>query len=250
MFTNNSMGCGISFVWKGVGDFYTHSYLWKYVWIPLLIVLALYSGVFWYISAYAIPQLQQAISDKLSGSFFQFLESFAHWLVPFLVWGGFLAVAGFGSATLLELIGALFFPKMVREYERKELGIESPKLPLMTDLRNALHACIYSVGTCLILVALSILHFFWPIAGFFIMAFVIGYRYAVVYSSEAAFNRGFQIFQINYIFKKRRMMLYGFGFTTFICFQIPFVALFLAPGFVLGGTRMLHKVCEDVPYTD
>jgi len=91
------------------------------------------------------------------------------------------------------------------------------------------------------------LYVFFFIAGFFLpviaplaMTLLIGYRYAVIYTSEAVFNSGRRLSDVAELYAGRRGLLYGFGTVAFLLFLVPLLPIFFIPGLVIGGTLMYH----------
>ena len=72
------------------------------------------------------------------------------------------------------------------------------------------------------------------------MIFVIGFRYAVIYTSEAAFNSGHELGDIPALYRGRSGLLYGFGAVAFLLFLVPLLPILLIPGLVIGGTLLYH----------
>ena len=129
---------------------------------------------------------------------------------------------------------------MVRYYETEVLHCQIVKLSITRELTNLLSCGFFSTMTLVIYLLLFCAGFFIPIIVPLLMILFIGYRYAVIYTSEAVFNAGHRLGEISALYNRRSGLLYGFGSVAFLIFLVPLLPIFLIPGMVIGGTLMYH----------
>lgn len=236
----NNFGTGINFVFAGIGEFFRHKVLWKYAAIPFVVTLVLYTALFYWGIYIFLPQIIQSMENFFTGRWFEFIYSTCRIVTTISFYLIFFALTLFFAANVFEVSGSLFFSRMVRCYEKNILGKKVEILPWHREVRNVLECILFSTGTLLIYLLLILIGFFLPGIGFVITIPIVGYRYATTYCSEAIFNRGYLLRDTGILFDGKRGLLYGFGSMVFLLFLIPFVPIFLIPGFVIGGTLLYH----------
>lgn len=231
---------GAAWAFRGIGVFFRHPRLWRFVAVPLVLVLAVYVWLFYMALAVWLPPLLSGVRDFFTGSWFEFLYRWTEWLITAGFYLFLVLVTAFTAGNLFELLGSFCFSRMVRDYETKILHCEIKKLSLAEELSNLLACGIFSTVTLILCFALFIAGFFLPVAAPLAAIPFIGYRYAVIYASEAAFNDGRRLSEVPILFQGRNGLLYGFGSVTFLMFLVPVLPIFLIPGLVIGGTMMYH----------
>ena len=235
---------GVYFVFVGIGEFFQHRILWKYVVIPFLFTLALYTLLFYWTLGVFLPEFLSGMENIFAGHWFEFLYTTCKVLIitTYLI---LLALTAFFAANVFEISGNWFFARMVRCYQREVLKEKVEKLTWQREWRNFNDCVLFSTGTLLLYMFLIVLSFFLPVLGPIITIPLIGFRYAKTYCSEAIFNRGLLLRNTKFFFKERNGLLFGFGSTVFLLFLIPFSVMFLIPGFVIGGTMLCHHLEEN-----
>lgn len=236
----SNFNCGIDYAVAGIGDFYRNPFLWKYVVVPWLVLSVLYISTFTAICRYLTPYISEKITQVLSGSIWASFSGTLGTILIVLVWIMTILFLALSSNCIFEITGALFFPRMIREYERKILGLDLPPLKPGEIIRNMFDSFGLSLTIIFCFILLSLLILVLPLIGFIIFIVLMGYLYSMMFMSEACFNRKCRLSDIKYIFIRKKGMMYGFGTFAFFLLQIPLLSLFLYPGFMLGGSRMFH----------
>jgi len=231
---------GMAWAFRGIGEFFRHPRLWRFIVVPLVLVSAIYFGLFYVFLFVWLPPLQAAVRDFFMGSWFEFLYRLTEWLINAGFYLFLVLVTAFTAGNLYELLGGFCFSRMVRDYETNILHCEVEKLSAARDLSNMLACGFFSTVTLILYFALFIAGFFLPVAAPLAAIPFIGYRYAVVYTSEAVFNDGHKLSEVPILYQGRSGLLYGFGSMTFLLFLLPVLPIFFIPGLVIGGTLMYH----------
>lgn len=236
----NDFEQGVVWAFRGIGEFFRHPRLWRFVVIPLVLVLAIYCWLFYMALAVWLPPLQTAVRNFFTGSWFEFLYRWTEFLITASFYLSLVLVTAFTAGNLYEVLGGFCFSRMVRDYETKVLHCEIEKLSLARDLANMTACGVFSTVTLILYFALFLAGFFLPVAAPLATIPFIGYRYAVIYTSEAVFNDGHKLNEVPILYRGRNGLLYGFGSATFLMFLVPLLPIFLIPGLVIGGTLMYH----------
>jgi len=236
----NDFEQGIAWAFRGIGEFFRHPRLWRFVVVPLVLVLAIYFWLFYMALAVWLPPLQSSVRNFFAGSWFEFLYRWTEWLITASFYLFLVLVTAFTSGNIFELLGGLCFSHMVRDYETNILHCKIEKLSPAREFSNLLACGVFSTATLVLYFALFIAGFFLPVAAPLATIPFIGYRYAVIYTSEAVFNSGRKLSDVPILFQGRSGLLYGFGSAAFLMFLVPVLPIFLIPGLVIGGTLMYH----------
>jgi len=225
---------------RGIGEFFRRPGLWRFVAIPLLLVLAIYAALYHAVLSIWLPQMLAATREFFAGSWFEFLYRSTEILIKVGVYLFLAILTAFFSGNVFELLGGDGFSRMVRCYETKILHCEIVTIPPRQWLANLAARGVFSSVTLMLYIFFFIAGFFLPVIAPLAMILFIGYRYAVVYTSEAVFNSGRRLSDVAVLYAGRRGLLYGFGVVSFLLFLLPLVPIFIIPGLVLGGTLMYH----------
>ena len=236
----NDFWQGAAWAFRGIGEFFRHPRLWRFVAIPLLLVAAVYGWLFYEALAVWMPRLLAATEEFFSGRWFGFLYRSAEFLITAGFYLSLAALTAFFAANVFELLGGVCFSRMVRDYEKNVLHCEIVKLSPARELANLAACGVFSTVTLIVYLIFFIAGFFLPVIAPAAMVFFVGYRYAVIYTSEAVFNSGRRLSDVGVLYQGRSGLLFGFGFVSFLIFLVPLLPIFLIPGLVLGGTLMFH----------
>lgn len=237
----NNFSRGIDYAIGGVKDFYKYPFLWKYTLFPFGILLAIYCNCFYYTCKYVQPYILQKLTAWLANGWFDFLLPIMEKIIIFTSWIFIFIMLSMLSNCIFESIGTLFFPFMIKEYEKRVLDIDSVKIPFTQTIRNILSSICFTCAIVFLYCCLSVILFFFPGVGFFIFLIIMGYNYSIIFMSEACFNSADKLSDIKYIFMNKKGLMYGFGCFSFFILQIPFCSLFFYPGFIIGGTKMFYE---------
>ena len=236
----NDFGQGVILVFRGAGEFFRHPRLWRFVVVPLVLVSIVYFWLFYVFLAVWLPPLQTAVRDFFTGSWFEFLYRCTEFLISASFYLFLVVVTALTVGNLYELLGSFCFSRMVRDYETNILRCSPGKPSPAEDVSNMMDCGLFSATTLILYFALFIAGFFLPVVVPLATIPLIGYRYATIYSSEAAFNDGHKLREIPVLYRGRQGLLYGFGCMTFLLFLVPVLPIFFIPGLVIGGTLMYH----------
>ena len=232
---------GMSFVFQGVGEFFRHVRLWRFVALPFLAVLALYALLYFAALEIWLPTVLNSVRDFFAGSWFAFLYRATEILIKVTFYVFLTALTAFFAGNLFELFGCVGFAQMVRCYETEILNCPVAALPPTRKIRNFIDGTLFSCGTLLWYLFFFCVSLFLPMVALPAMIFFIGRRYAVVYTSEAVYDAGHRLGEIPALYHGRGGLLYGFGAMSFLIFLVPLLPVFLIPGMVIGGTLMYHR---------
>ena len=236
----NDFGQGARWAFRGIGEFFRRPRLWRFVAIPLLLVLAIYGVLFHATLTIWMPRMLAATREFFAGSWFEFLYRSTEILIKIGVYSFLTVLTAFFAGNLFELLGGFCFSRMVRDYETKMLHCEIVKIPPRQGFANLAACGIFSTVTLMLYLFFFIAGFFLPVIAPLAMILFVGYRYAVIYTSEAVFNSGHRLGDVAVLYAGRRGLLYGFGAVAFLLFLVPLLPIFIIPGLVIGGTLMYH----------
>ena len=246
---------GIDYLWQGIRDFYIHHFLWRFMAVPLAATLSANIAVGIAAHCWALPTIGQHLAkwQEESRMFRWLCQAMTYVTVhlfniapeklgTLLFW---LAV-GYGmslvSLAVFSLAGGFFFPAMSEMYELRVLKLpKRPRPSRSRRVRMMAGRLGYSLFLGIMLILLGVGMMILPVVGFLVAAWLGGYCYTLIFMSEAGFRRGWSIPRMNFYFSGRRDLLYGFGMTAFFLMQLPFIAVFLLPGFYLGGTLLVER---------
>lgn len=233
---------GSGYALKGIRVFYRTSVLWKYALMPMLCVIAINGICSFLLFRVFLPVWQAALRDYFLSRGWETLAEYIGtglWWVTLLF---YIFIVNVCLGIMYEVVGALFFERMVRYYEYWKYGhARNPGLGFRREFVNIIDSIVYSSCTLLLYVPFFLISFFLPFLSLVLQAFFIGYRYAVSYCGESGFNRGWSLRGLQANFAGHRGLLYGFGVVSFILLLLPFFSLFFIPGFVIGGTMMVNE---------
>ena len=231
---------GVKWVFRGVAEFYRHPRLWRFIAAPLVLVLVIYGWLFYATLMVWMPQMLTAVREFFADTWFEFLGSWVGFFIKLGCYLGLGVLTAFFAGNVFEVLGGFCFSRMVRDYEIRILHREVVDLPISVQMRNLAERGLFSLVTIILYAALFIAGFFVPWIVPPVMMVLIGYRYAVIYASEAVFYSGHRLDEIGILYRKRSGLLYGFGSMAFLIFLLPLLPIFLIPGLVIGGTLMYH----------
>ncbi len=227
---------------RGVAVFYRSPRFWRYGLAPMLLVLALYGMLLWVTIGWLLPMLVGCLPEPEAwGAAWKWL------LLTLRVLGYLLGVVTLTAAglaffsTLFEAFGALFFDALVVRFEREELKNPVTEPNWRESLRllpGALWFSVLTMAWTLLLLPVTLLV---PVVGFLPSAAVVGYRLGTGYLFSSLFARRLAVSQLRPRLAGNRRALFGFGVTAYLLLLIPFSAVFLLPGFALGGALFYHE---------
>ena len=84
-----------------------------------------------------------------------------------------------------------------------------------------------------------------PVAGLIPAVAVVGYRFGLSYAFSSAFARRIDVREVRRRARPHRAAVVAFGGLSYLLLLIPFAAVFLLPGFALGGSIFFHERLRD-----
>lgn len=213
----------------------------KYVAIPFLINLVLFSTVLWFGSNWI---------DSLIKSW---LPGWLEWL-EYLIWPimAFLALAViFSTFTLIaNLVGAPFNSLLAEAVETRLSNQELANNPKLTgfnfakdifiSIKSEIGKLIFFTLRAIPLVILSIIpgiNIVAPFLWFLFGAWMLVHEYMDYPMS----NNGYQFSQQRAVLQEKRFTIFGFGISIMLMTLIPIVNFFAMPVAVAGATMMWHE---------
>jgi CysZ protein len=211
----------------------------RYIWLPLIVNLTLYSAGFWFASHYF-----SAIMDWLIPSWLDWLR----WLL-WPLFGGSLLLAAFFTFTLVtNLIGSPFYGRLAEQVQ-EILGIPTAgstaqgigQARAMTEsLVSEANRMLYFTLRALPMLGLFLIPganlaapFLWMLFG----AWALGLEY-MSYPLEA---RGLLFGAQRNLMKKRRIETLAFGGAVMFGLSIPILNVLIPPAAVIGATLYLAE---------
>ena len=162
-----------------------------------------------------------------------------------LIWISILAGATLCSllllTTLFEALGAIFFDELVIRFEERTYGERLHPLSWRENFRYLGQSLSYSCGTAVWALLLLIPPLLIPVAGLIPAVAVVGYRFGLSYAFSSAFARRIDVREVRRRARPHRAAVVAFGGLSYLLLLIPFAAVFLLPGFALGGSIFFHE---------
>lgn len=234
---------GTTYVIKGCKAFYGNKKTWKYAVIPLFLMSCVYFFAFWYILHYAA-----VAADKINVLITN-LPSWLTWLSGFIN-GACYAIGAISALFILaatvsafyEIFGSFFFDSLVEYYEAQKFNSRPNRFLLKSQVKYALESIFFGIKTFSAFILILLISIFFPILGQILLILSTGYNLGLSYMICSANNSGLSIRELKHELNKknRNSMLSGFGVAAYLLLLIPFAALFLLPGLVLGGAELFN----------
>lgn len=232
---------GGSYIAKGWKAFYGDKRAWKFALFPFLIMF-----IFYAFAAWGIFYLFRICSEKLT-AVIQELPDWISWLGAvasgIISLFSFLFIILFLAATICtfyEFFGGLFFDSLTAYYEKKEFNTTPRAMTFRENLRYTWDSFCWGIRVVIIFCALFILSSLLPIVGPVLLIGIMGYFFGISYMICSANNNHVSIEQLKLICSQKLALVAGFGVTAYLLLSIPFVAIFLLPALVLGGSELFN----------
>ena len=229
---------GVCCAFDGIICFYRDKTLWKYTLGPWMILLAVYSGMIFF-----IIRLSHVLSHYLTSRLANYPE-----FLRTLLDGGITVIAVILASvvvlttlsTLFEIFGALFFDKLLEAFEKKYYQAEYPGLPLSTQLKFTLQGAYFGIKSTFLFLFLFILSFFLPLAGQLMLVIIMGMRMAYSLLFAPGFLRGKSVRETQAFFSRRRGEVAGFGIAVYLIQLLPLLLPLTLPGVILGASILYN----------
>ena len=244
MFRDFRIGAG--YVFAGIREFYRDGRAWRYALMPFCIMLPVYVLVFW-------------MALHLAGEAAGFLQEISGRLPQWLAWiggllGGLVRILGFAAGCLVlgstmsafyQVTGGLFFDALAGYYEQRKFGTAPRRAGFAANWKYAWDSLCFGLAVTGMFLLLFAAGIFLPVVGQVLSVAVMGYFMGVSCMIASGFNNGFSVSEVKIQAGGRRAMTLGFGVTAYLLLMIPFAAVFLLPGFVLGGSGMFRLEIQN-----
>ena len=235
--------CGISYIISGCRKFYSDARYWKYTIIPFLCVALFYTFLFWAViyffnlgEKYMIEFIYRQFPEFLHG-----IVSVVKFIMQFARTATIILLLSTTISALYGIFGGLFFDCLVEYHEKKEFGITAAPFSFFKMIRYAFSSLIFGITSAFKMFIFFIFSLFFPLAGQILLIIVTGYTLSISCMVAPANNCGLTISKLRKIAGKRKFAVAGFGIAAYILMMIPFAALFLLPGLVLGGSELFNR---------
>ena len=237
---------GSRYVFSGCRAFYGDRRAWKYAALPLALMTGVYALLFWAVLHFSRLGAE-ALNRSLAGlpEWLRWLTSLVSGLSSVLGVLFALLLMGITVSTLYEVFGGIFFDPLIEYFEEKQFGFSPAGRSLRRNLKYCFDSLCFGVKTALLFLFLFILSLIFPFAGQIILALSMGYCAGIAYMLTPANTRGLALADLRAGVAGRRSIVLGFGLTAYLLLLIPFSALILLPGLVLGGTDLVNRELAD-----
>ncbi len=237
---------GIRSLHAGVKVFYGTPRFWMYALLPMGIILLLYGAVMALLVFQAAPHLAALLPDPAAwGAWGGWaIHLFRALIYATLILAALVAGVVF-LGTFYEALGSVFFDRLIARFEKERYGFEAPAIGWKRNGVLMVQALVFALATLLLSLLCLAPALFIPVAGVLPAMVFVGYRLGFSCLFSSAFARGMGVRELRRLVKGRRAAVFGFGMTGYLYFMIPFAAVFLLPGFLLGGSMLFHEMEKD-----
>lgn len=250
MASNASMSnplSGIRFFLQGVPMIFAPE-IKKFVVIPLLINLVLFSGAI-YLLATQYETLINWLTPDIPSWLPNFVTGLFEWFIG-LLWVLFAAVAlviiFFGFTIIANIVGAPFNAYLSAAVEYKLTGIQpiDPRTSffkiVIESIGGEIKKIIYFLFWIIPLLIISVIPVI-NVASPFLWAIFSAWMLALQYVDYPLGNRGFSFSKIRYTLSNYKMLSLGFGGSATVATMIPVLNFLVMPVSVAGATIMTVK---------
>jgi len=239
---------GASCVFHGITAFYSDRHAWKYTIVPFVSMAVVYGLLICGIH-YAV-----AMATTTLNTWAEQWPSWISWSAA--VAGAVIAFFGVVIVILLlavtvsafyEIVGGIFFDPLVEYYETKNFGKNPAVLTLLQQGKFLLGTAAFGVFSFFLFIGLLLFSFFVPVIGQVIFVLGSGYIAGVSYMVCSAHNDGIDLSTLLDLAFRHKYAVAGFGVAAYLLLLIPFAALLIIPGVVLGGAELYNTILHPLP---
>ena len=215
----------------------------RFVWMPLLVNLAVFGALGWWINAWASGWLDSLALFSQFGDWWivRALQTLLHWMVSLVL---FFSLA-FLFTLVANLIGAPFNGLLAERVEAHLVGDVARPAPTLTTLIKSVPRLMVSELSKLFyllicIVPLLILQFI-PLINLVapLLLFLFGaWMFALEYMDYPMGSHGALFKDVRHAMRQRRKVAYGFGSCVALLSTVPIVNLFIMPVAVAGATAL------------
>lgn len=223
----------------------------RFVWMPLLINLAVFGALGWWLNALASEWLASwSLFSTLSDWWIvRAFETLLRWLLTLVL----LFSLAFLFTLLANLIGAPFNGLLAERVEAHLTGSYAQPAPSLTTLARSIPRLMGSEVSKLIyliicMIPLLIIQFV-PVINLIAPAIVFlfgAWMFALEYMDYPLGNHGALFRDVRKVLGRRRRVAFGFGSGVAVLSTIPLVNLFIMPMAVAGATALYVDHLRDI----
>lgn len=224
----------------------------RFVLMPLLVNLAVFGVLGWWLNAWAGAWLDSLALFSQWGDWWivRALQTVLHWLMSLVL---FFSLA-FAFTLLANLIGAPFNGLLAERVEAHLVGDVARPAPSLLTLVKSVPRLMGSELSKLLyllicLVPLLILQFV-PLINLVapVLLFLFGaWMFTLEYMDYPMGNHGALFKDVRRALRKRRKVAYGFGSCVALLSTVPIVNLFIMPVAVAGATALYVDYLREAP---
>lgn len=215
----------------------------RFVVMPLLVNLAVFGALGWWVNAWATGWLDSLafFSSWADWWIVRALQTLLHWLITLVL----VFSMAFVFTLVANLIGAPFNGLLAERVEAHLLGKSADTAPSWLTLVKSIPRLMWSeiskllyllvcITPLLLLQLVPVINLIAPI-----LLFLFGaWMFALEYMDYPLGNHGALFKQVRRTMRKRRKVAYGFGSAVAVLSMIPLVNLFIMPVAVAGATAL------------
>lgn len=239
---------GMSYIGQGLRVFFHDKASWRYAFLPLSLLFFVYFFLFW-----GIIGLSHYFADKISQAMTS-LPGWLSWLGNVISGLSYLAgtiaallILGTTVCTVYEIFGGWFFDSLVDHYETRKYGPRQTKTTWTANLKYCVESILLGIQTAVVFCCLFFVSLFFPIFGQIVLVICMGHFLGLSYIFCPANRNGVTLAGLKKIAGKKTFVILGFGITCYLLLMVPFAALIILPGLVLGGAELFnHELKEHV----
>ncbi len=233
----------------------THPGVRHFIYIPLLINLLVFGGLFYYCAQYGLDKLS-FLSPNLP-SWLNWLGGILSFIKGIIVFAALTILIGI--FTILATLGATLlaapFNGLLSESYSKALGVSVPTQPFIQMIHKTLSRelvkLLYYIPRLLLLGIAVVVLYFIPVANLAIPILFFwfsAWMMAIQYIDYPADNHHIRFKDMLINLKQHRAQVLGFGCTVALLSSIPFLNLIVMPAAVLGATRLWEQTNAKKAY--
>lgn len=235
---------GFSYAIRGIRLFMSHRELWKYSIIPVLLLLLVYILMFalgFFIAGELADAVREWCRESLP-SWLQWLYNLGSTLIYLSIMLLSLLIVVVTASSAYEIAGGPFLDAMVEKFECTHLGLQPVKKTFAFNISFALSMTGHGLNTLLLTLFTVILTLFFPYITLLLSIIILGYRFGIAYLAIAGYCRGMSLRATKRWAEQHSPQVRGYGMMIFVLlFFVPYFAPVILPGFILGGSLLLHE---------
>lgn len=236
----------MSYIFRGIRAFFHDKKAWRYALFPLSLLFVVYFFLFW-----GMIGLSHYLADKISQAMTS-LPGWLSWLGNVISGLSYLAgtiaallILGTTVCTLYEIFGGFFFDSLVDHYETRKYGLLPTKTTWSANFKYCIESVLLGIQTSVVFCGLFFVSLFFPVFGQIVLVICMGHFLGLSYIFCSANRNGVTLAGLKKIAGKKTFVILGFGITCYLLLMVPFAALIILPGLVLGGSELFNNELKE-----